>query len=64
LRPAGFLSAVEFLGLGLDYDREYIEIIKKITREDVLRVAKKYLHPENYVLVVVANQKLAKVRDR
>jgi len=63
-KVAGFLSAVEFLGLGLDYDREYIEIIKKITREDVLRVAKKYLHPENYVLVVVANQKLAKVRDR
>lgn len=63
-KVAGFLSAVEFLGLGLDYDKQYIELIKKITREDVLRVAKKYLHPDNYVLVVVADQKRAKVKER
>jgi predicted Zn-dependent peptidase len=33
--------------------------INSITKEDVLSVAKKYIDPENYVLVIVANQKKA-----
>jgi zinc protease len=53
---ANFLAVVEFYGLGLDYPDRYPEIINSITREDVLRVAKKYLDTDNYVLVVVANQ--------
>jgi zinc protease len=53
---ANFLAVVEFYGLGLDYPDRYPEIINSITREDVLRVAIKYLDTDNYVLVVVANQ--------
>ncbi len=54
-----FLSQVEYYGLGLDYPEKYPSLIQAITREEVLRVAKKYLHPEKYVLVVVANLKEA-----
>jgi len=56
---ANFLAQVQYYGLGLDYAEKYPSLIKAITKEDVLRVAGKYLHPENYVLVVVANLKEA-----
>ncbi len=56
---ANFLSQVEYYGLGLDYPEKYPSLIRSVTREDVLRVAKKYLHPEKYVLVVVADLKEA-----
>ena len=55
-KVAAFLSQVEFYGLGLDYPDKYPEIIKKIKREDVLRAAKEYLHPEKLIVVVVADQ--------
>ena len=47
------------MGLGLDYPEKYPFLIQSVTKEDVFRVAKKYLHPENYILVVVANLKEA-----
>jgi len=50
-----FLTQVEYYGLGLDYPEKYPSLIKSITREDILRVAKKYLHPKNTILVIVAN---------
>ena len=56
---ANFLSQVEYYGLGLDYPKKYPSLIGTVTREDVLRVAKKYLHPKKYVLVIVANLKEA-----
>ncbi len=56
-----FLLQVEYYGLGLDYPERYPRLIHGVTREDVLRVARKYLHPENCVLVVVANQKMADI---
>jgi zinc protease len=56
---ADFLALVEFYNLGLDYMEKYPGYINSITKEDILRVARKYLDPENYVLVVVANQKKA-----
>ena len=52
-----FLTQVEYYGLGLDYPEKYSSLIRSITREEVLRVAKKYLHPKNLILVVVANLK-------
>jgi zinc protease len=52
---ANFLSQVEYYGLGLDYPEKYPSLIRSVSREDVLRVAKKYLHPERYVLVIVAD---------
>lgn len=57
-----FLASIEFYNLGLNYDRKYIEYINSVTKEDVLRVAGKYLNPENGVLVVVADQKKAQLK--
>jgi predicted Zn-dependent peptidase len=45
--------------LGLDYPEKYPSLIRSITREDLLRVAQKYLHPKNTILVIVANLKEA-----
>ena len=52
-----FLTQVEYYGLGLDYPEKYPSLIRSVTREEVLRVAKKYLHPRNHILVIVANLK-------
>jgi zinc protease len=54
---ASFLIQVEYYGLGLDYPKKYPSLIRSVTSEDVLRVAKTYLHPERYILVVVADLK-------
>jgi len=56
---SNFLIQVEYYGLGLDYPEKYPSLIRSVTREEVLRVAKKYLHPKNYILVVVADLKEA-----
>jgi len=56
-----FLLQVEYYGLGLDYPEKYPRLIQSVTREEVLRVARKYLQPENCILVVVANQKMADI---
>ena len=54
---ANFLTQVEYYGLGLDYPEKYPSLIQSVTRQEVLRVAKKYLFPEKYILVIVANLK-------
>jgi zinc protease len=59
---ADFFAFVEFYNLGLDYIEKYPAYINSVTKEDILRVARKYLNPENYVLVVVANQKKADLK--
>lgn len=60
---AEVLSLVEFYGLGLDYFTQYPRWIERVTKEDVLRVAKQYLHPTDYALVVVGNLAKAKVKQ-
>jgi len=59
---AGMLSSVEIYGLGLDYPQTYPRLINSVTREDIQRVAKKYLHPDKMAIVVVANQEKAKLK--
>jgi zinc protease len=59
---AGMLTAIEIYRLGLDYPQNYPHLINSVTREDVLRVAKKYLRPDSMVVVVVANQEKAKLK--
>jgi zinc protease len=54
-----FLAQVEYFDLGLDYPQKYSGLIRSVSREEVLRVAQKYLHPEEVFLVVVANLKEA-----
>ncbi len=56
---ASFLMQVEYENLGFDYAERYPGLIQAVTAEDVLRVAKAYLHPEAYILVEVANLKEA-----
>jgi zinc protease len=59
---ADFFASVEFYGLGADYIEKYPSYINSVTKEDVLRVAKKYLDTDHYVLVVVANQEKAMLK--
>ncbi len=60
---ADFLASVEFYELGTDYVKKYAEYINAVTKEDILRVAHNYLDPENYILVIVANQKKAVLKE-
>ncbi len=55
------LGLVELHNLGLDYFTRYPQWIDRVTKEDVLRVAKQYLDPHHYALVVVGDQSKAKV---
>lgn len=58
---AGLLTVVELHGLGLSYFQDYPKAINAVTKDDVLRVAHKYLNPDLYALVVVAKQAEAKI---
>lgn len=55
-KVANFLAQVEYFELGLDYTERYPDLIRKITIEDVHRVAQKYLEPEKMITVIVGNQ--------
>lgn len=59
---ASFMIQVEFYGLGLDYADQYPKLIGSVTKDDVLAVAKKYLHPDSMIVVAVANQSEAKIK--
>jgi zinc protease len=59
---ASFMIQIEFYGLGLDYAEQYSKLIGAVTKDDVLAVAKKYLHPDSMVVVAVANQSEAKIK--
>ena len=48
---------LEYYGYPAGYLENYRDNISRVTKEDVLRVAQKYLHPERLVLVVVGNEK-------
>ncbi len=58
---AGILTSIEIYNLGLDYPQKYSVLINAVTREDIKRVAKQYLHPDSLVIVVVANLEKAKL---
>ena len=57
-----FMLQVELYGLGLDYPERYPKLIDDVTKDDVLASAKKYLHPDAAILVVVANQQEAAIK--
>jgi zinc protease len=58
----GFMLQVELYGLGLDYPDRYPKLVGDVTKDDVLAAAKKYLHPDATILVVVANQQEAAIK--
>lgn len=60
---ASILTSVEIYNLGLDYPAKYPGLINSVTRENIQRVAKKYLHPDMMAIVVVANQEKAKLKQ-
>jgi len=50
-------ARLEFYGYQSDYLDRYRERIAAVTREDILRAARKHLHPDVFKLVVVGDQK-------
>jgi zinc protease len=56
-KVANFIAQVEFFQLGVNYPEWYADLIKKITAEDVERVARRYLQPDKLITVIVGNQK-------
>ncbi len=60
---AQVLAQVEFYGLGVDYFTQYPKGIERVTKEDVQRVAKQYVDPQRYALVVVGDVGKAKVKQ-
>lgn len=62
-------NIVDYIGqtwlyhLGFDYADRYIERVKAVTKQDVLRVAKRYLHPDRFIEVIVADLAQAKLPE-
>jgi predicted Zn-dependent peptidase len=50
-------AMLDYYGYPKGYLENYRKKIASVTREDVLRVARKYLHPEAMILVVVGDEK-------
>ena len=50
---ANQMSLDELYGLGFDHYQRYPQEIEKVTKEDVDRVARKYLHVETYAIAIV-----------
>ncbi len=59
---ASILTSIEIYNLGLDYPQRYPGLINAVTREDVQRVAKKYIKTDSPIIVVVANQEKAALK--
>jgi len=53
---ASYLTYIEQYHLGLDYFETFPKRVKKVTVEDIKRVAKKYLKPENMSTVLVGGK--------
>lgn len=60
---ADFLAVVEFYNLGLDYIEKYPQYINSITKDDVLRVARKYLDAD-LVTVVAGKQSRIEMKKK
>ncbi|MGH7865726.1 MAG: M16 family metallopeptidase [Candidatus Binataceae bacterium] len=58
---ASFMLQIELYGLGLDYAQKYPGYISAVSKQDVLEVARRYLHPDSVIVVAVANQQEAKI---
>lgn len=60
---ASYVVFMEFYNLGLDYFDQYLKHIAAVTKQDILRVAKKYIDTENFVTVAVAQQEKAGLKE-
>lgn len=50
-QQAQYLAYWHLMGLGVEYDRDYPELLKKVTSRDVMRVANKYFHDPTTVIL-------------
>lgn len=50
--------SLAYYGLPADYLEQYRANVEKVSKEDILRVAKKYLHPDRLIIVVVGDESL------
>ncbi len=50
------LVDIEYEGLPRNYLETYLDNIDRVTKEDILTVAKKYIHPDKITLVIVGNK--------
>ncbi|MCX6357018.1 MAG: insulinase family protein, partial [Candidatus Aureabacteria bacterium] len=48
---ASALADIQFYNLGLDYFERYPQLIGGVSRGDIRRVAREYLHPDNLAIV-------------
>ena len=49
------MVGIEYEGLPLNYLETYVDNIKVVTKEDIARVAKEYLHPDDIKLLVIGD---------
>jgi len=54
---AYYMGVNEYLGVGYDYEDEYLEKLKKVTKEQVREVAGKYFDTETYTIAYVGKTK-------
>ncbi len=54
-RQAYYLSAREIMGLGYEYDDKYIDLLSKVTSDDIIKVANKYFKQKPYKLILMPN---------
>lgn len=52
---AGALINIERYSLGLDYYRRYADLVKSVTRADVLDVAQKYIDPDRLAVAIAGS---------
>ncbi|MCO6495734.1 MAG: insulinase family protein [Bacteroidetes bacterium] len=57
---ASFLRGILVRNLDSDYKKKQADIINSLTKEDINNFAKKYLDPDNMIIVVVGTQSLLK----
>ena len=54
-RTMGTFAEMEMTGQPLDYYRKYRDRISAVTKEKVLEVARKYIHPDRMVITIVGD---------
>ncbi len=50
------IMLLKYFGVSLDYLKTYTLKVSEITKEDILRVANEYIHPENLQIVVLSDK--------
>lgn len=54
---AYYMGVNEYLGVGYDYEEEYLKKLRKVTKEQVREVAQKYFDTETYTIAYVGKTK-------